>query len=126
MQMALCSFLSLTGPSLWPQAVIKAVISSYSLKESARLWEGLREGWGGREGGRKRGRTAGCRRRDGTILFLKKCRVVEPAFWGKRGNVFIIVVFHPVCRMQRSKFITIASFMSPQMLFSLACQSGCL
>lgn len=88
MQMALCSFLSLTGPSLWPQAVIKAVISSYSLKESARLWEGLREGWGGREGGRKRGRTAGCRRRDGTILFLKMCRVVEPAFWGKKRQCF--------------------------------------
>lgn len=51
MQMALCSFLSLTGPSLWPQAVIKAVISSYSLKERARPWEGFREGWRGREGG---------------------------------------------------------------------------
>lgn len=51
--MALCSFLSLTGPSPWPQAVIKAVISSYSLKERGRPWEGFREGWRGREGGRE-------------------------------------------------------------------------
>lgn len=49
MQMALCSFLSLTGPSPWPQAVIKAVISSYSLKERAGPWEGFREGWSGEE-----------------------------------------------------------------------------
>lgn len=53
MQMALCSFLSLTGPSPWLQAVIKAVISSYSLKECAGPWEGFREGWKGREGGRE-------------------------------------------------------------------------
>lgn len=48
MQMALCSFLSLTGPSPWPQAVIKAVISSYSLKERAGPGEGFREGWRGK------------------------------------------------------------------------------
>lgn len=59
MQIALCSFLSLTGPSPWPQAVIKAVISSYSLKERAGPCEGFTEGWsvrvraGGREGGRQ-------------------------------------------------------------------------
>lgn len=44
MQMALCSFLSLTDPSPWPQAVIKAVISSYSLKECAGPLEGGRKG----------------------------------------------------------------------------------
>lgn len=55
MQMALCSFLSLTGPLLWPQAVIKAVISSYSLKKSAGPWEGFIEGWRGRGGGRLEG-----------------------------------------------------------------------
>ena len=55
MQMALCSFLSLTGPSPWPQAVIKAVISSYSLKERAGPGEGFREGWRGKGkvGGRR-------------------------------------------------------------------------
>lgn len=53
MQMALCSFLSLTGPSPWPQAVIKAVISSYSLKERTRPWEGFGEGWRGRKRGRE-------------------------------------------------------------------------
>lgn len=47
MQMALCSFLSLTDPSPWPQAVIKAVISSYSLKEYAGPLEG------GKKGGRE-------------------------------------------------------------------------
>lgn len=53
MQMALCSFLSLTGPSLWPQAVIKAVISSYSLKERAGPWERFKEEE--REGGQEEG-----------------------------------------------------------------------
>lgn len=65
MQMALCSFLSLTGPSPWPQAVIKAVISSYSLKESAGPWEGFGEGWRGRERGREGGGKQGHRQEKG-------------------------------------------------------------
>lgn len=49
-------FLSLTGPSPWLQAVIKAVISSYSLKESAGPWEGFREGKQGGGGTKERGK----------------------------------------------------------------------
>lgn len=89
MQMALCSFLSLTGPSPWPQAVIKAVISSYSLKESARPWEGFRE-----ESERARwegGRQTRKRRMNGDIS-------TETTFPTKSTglySVFIIVVFPP-------------------------------
>ncbi len=126
MQMALCSFLSLTGPSPWPQAVIKAVISSYSLKERAGPWEGFRESWRGREGGREGGRKGDGLKKEEWGLFLPEevPSIESPRLKnGSSCNVCIIVVFPQVCLRKReeknlwSKSNIIASFMIHQIPF---------